>query len=92
MTKHQYLEFEIQLKVGKSGNEFIRFKICNKPCNCSFNRSYVYSNLGIIFMYLYGFESALTQSRTEVVTNDTPMMIWYHLAFDINRNTARLRI
>ncbi|VDN89188.1 unnamed protein product [Brugia pahangi] len=36
------------------------------------------------------FEPALTQSGTEVVTNDTPMMIWYHLASDINKNTAQI--
>lgn len=37
----------------------------------------------------YSFEPALAQSGTEEVTNDTPMMIWYHLASDINRSTAQ---
>ncbi|OZC05293.1 hypothetical protein X798_07729 [Onchocerca flexuosa] len=35
------------------------------------------------------FEPTLAQSGTEEVTNDSPMMIWYHLASDINRRAAQ---
>lgn len=38
---------------------------------------------------MYSFEPMLTQSGTEEITNDMPVMIWYHLAADINRHVAQ---
>uniref|UniRef100_A0A915Q2I6 CUB domain-containing protein n=1 Tax=Setaria digitata TaxID=48799 RepID=A0A915Q2I6_9BILA len=35
------------------------------------------------------FDPALAQSGIEEVTNDTPLMIWYHLASDINKQAAQ---
>ncbi|CAG9540092.1 unnamed protein product [Cercopithifilaria johnstoni] len=35
------------------------------------------------------FEPTLAQSGTEEITNDTPIMIWYHLASDVNRYAAQ---
>uniref|UniRef100_A0A0R3RZ52 CUB domain-containing protein n=1 Tax=Elaeophora elaphi TaxID=1147741 RepID=A0A0R3RZ52_9BILA len=35
------------------------------------------------------FEPTLAESGTEEITNDTPMMIWYHLASDINGRAAQ---
>ncbi|EJD76583.1 hypothetical protein LOAG_16527 [Loa loa] len=38
---------------------------------------------------MYSFEPALAQSGTEEIMNDMPMMIWYHLASDINKQAAQ---
>ncbi|MCP9263127.1 Angiomotin [Dirofilaria immitis] len=35
------------------------------------------------------FEPTLAESGTEEVTNDSPIMIWYHLASDINKHAAQ---
>uniref|UniRef100_A0A1I8ECM9 CUB domain-containing protein n=1 Tax=Wuchereria bancrofti TaxID=6293 RepID=A0A1I8ECM9_WUCBA len=46
------------------------------------------SAVGCGFLDCFFQFNPLTQSGTEVITNDTPMMTWYHLTSDINRNTA----
>ncbi|KAL3990367.1 CUB domain family protein [Acanthocheilonema viteae] len=38
---------------------------------------------------MYSFEPTLAGSGTEEITNDSPIMIWYHLASDINKHVAQ---
>lgn len=38
---------------------------------------------------MHSFEPMLARTGTEEITNDRPVMIWYHLASDINRKAAQ---
>ncbi|VDN42018.1 unnamed protein product [Gongylonema pulchrum] len=37
------------------------------------------------------FDPTLSESGSEEIMNDTPMVVWYHLASDINRQAAEFK-
>ncbi|VDK69246.1 unnamed protein product [Litomosoides sigmodontis] len=66
-------------------------KICENNLLIVFEIGYKFSKLKIYNNWLstYSFEPVLAQNGTEEITNDMPVMIWYHLAADINRHVAQ---